>query len=142
MDYKKSLEDLEKALSELRDENEIIPIVVEGDKDIDALRKLDLNGEIISVNTGKSLTDFCDKIASKYKEIIILTDWDRRGGYLCHTIRKNLEGRVNCNLHFREIFAKNSMIRTIEGLPSWIETIKSKITNGLKRNFNEKLPRG
>ena len=142
MDYKKSLEDLEKALSELRDENEIIPIVVEGDKDIEALRKLDLNGEIISVNTGTSLTDFCDKIASKYKEIIILTDWDRRGGYLCHTIRKNLEGRVNCNLHYREIFAKNSMIRTIEGLPSWIDTMKGKINDGLKRNFNGKLPRG
>ena len=142
MDYKKSLEDLEKVLSELRDENEIIPIVVEGEKDIEALRKLDINGEIISVNTGTSLTDFCDKIASKYKEIIILTDWDRRGGYLCHTIRKNLEGRVNCNLYYREIFAKNSMIRTIEGLPSWIDTMKNKINNGLKRNFNEKLPRG
>jgi 5S rRNA maturation endonuclease (ribonuclease M5) len=142
MDYKKSLEDLEKALSELRDENEIIPIVVEGEKDIEALRKLDLNGEIISVNTGTSLTDFCDKIASKYKEIIILTDWDRRGGYLCHTIRKNLEGRVSCNLYYREIFAKNSMIRTIEGLPSWIDKMKGKINDGLKRNFNEKLPRG
>ena len=141
MDYKKSLEDLEKALSELRDENEIIPIIVEGDKDIEALRKLDLNGEIISVNIGSSLTDFCDKIASRYKEIIILTDWDRRGGYLCHTIRKNLEGRVNCNLHYREIFAKNSMIRTIEGLPSWIDTMKAKVNNEFKRNFNKKLPR-
>lgn len=142
MDYKKSLEDLEKAISELRDENEMIPIIVEGDKDIEALRRLDLNGEIISVNTGTSLTDFCDKIASKYKEIIILTDWDRRGGYLCHTIKKNLEGRVNCNTRYREIFAKNAMIRTIEGLPSWLETMRAKTTNGLKRNFNEKLPRG
>ena len=142
MDYKKSLEDLEKAISELRDENETIPIIVEGDKDIEALRKLDLNGEIISVNTGTSLTDFCDKIAAKYKEIIILTDWDRRGGYLCHTIKKNLEGRVNCNTYYREIFAKNSMIRTIEGLPSWIETMRAKIVDGLKRNFKENLPRG
>ncbi len=142
MDYKKSLEDLEKALSELRDENKQIPIVVEGDKDIDALRKLDVDGPIISVNIGSSLTDFCDKIAAKYKDIIILTDWDRRGGYLCHTIKKNLEGRVNCNLHYREIFAKNSMIRTIEGLPSWIETMRNKILNGLKRNYKENLPRG
>ena len=142
MDYKKSLEDLEKALSELQDENKQIPIIVEGDKDIDALRKLDINGEIISVNIGTSLTDFCDRIASKYKEIIILTDWDRRGGYLCHTIKKNLEGRVNCNTYYREIFAKNAMIRTIEGLPSWIDTMRTKTTNGLKRNFKENLPRG
>ncbi len=142
MDYKKSLEDLEKALSELQDENKQIPIIVEGDKDIDALRKLDINGEIISVNIGTSLTDFCDRIASKYKEIIILTDWDRRGGYLCHTIKKNLEGRVNCNTYYREIFAKNAMIRTIEGLPSWIDTMRIKTANGLKRNFKENLPRG
>ena len=129
MDYKKSLEDLEKALSNLQDENKKIPIVVEGEKDIEALRKLDINGTIISVNTGVSLTDFCDKLADKYKDLIILTDWDRRGGYLCHTIRKNLEGRVNCNIYYRGIFAKNSMIRTIEGLPSWIETMKEKTRN-------------
>jgi len=126
MDYKKSLEDLEKALDELREENKSIPIIVEGEKDIDALRKLDINGTIITVNKGISLTDFCDKLASDFKEIIILTDWDRRGGYLCHTIRRNLEGRVNCNINYRRIFAKNSMIRTIEGLPSWINTIKEK----------------
>ena len=127
MDYERSFEDLEKAISELIEENKKIPIVVEGEKDIDALHKLGINGEIISLNTGVSLTDFCDMLASKYKEIIILTDWDRRGGFLGHTIKKNLEGRVRCNLQYRSIFAKNSMIRTIEGLPSWINTINEKL---------------
>ncbi len=37
MDYKKSFEDLEKALSELREENKSIPIIVEGEKDREAL---------------------------------------------------------------------------------------------------------
>ena len=129
MNYEKTLENLEKALSELIDENRNIPIVVEGDKDIRALRKLGVNGIIISVNTGVSLTDFCDILAQGYKNIIILTDWDRKGGYLCHTIMKNLEGRVKCNTYYREVFAKNSMIRTVEGLPSWIETMKEKIRN-------------
>lgn len=129
MDYKKSLEDLEKALGELQEENKTIPIIVEGDKDILALRKLGIDGAIISVNLGVSLTNFCDKLADEYKDIIILTDWDRRGGYLCHTIKRNLEGRVNCNLYFRELFARNAMIRTVEGLPSWIETMKEKVKN-------------
>jgi len=129
MDYEKSYEDLKKALVELSEENKNIPVIVEGEKDIDALRKLDLTGEIITVNVGMSLTDFCDHIAEKYKEIIILTDWDRRGGYLCHTIRKNLQGRVKCNTHYRKIIAKNAMIRTVEGLPSWIVTIEDKIRN-------------
>ena len=132
MDYKKSFEDLEKALSELREENIKIPIIVEGEKDKEALRKLELTGTIISVNAGISLTDFCDRLAGKYKEIIILTDWDRRGGYLSHTIRKNLEGRVNCNTRYREIFSKNAMIRTLEGLPSWISTMKEKINKNVE----------
>jgi 5S rRNA maturation endonuclease (ribonuclease M5) len=127
MDYKKSLEEIEKALEELKEENNNVPIIVEGEKDIDALRKLDIPGKIISLNTGESLTDFCDKVADKYSKIIILTDWDRRGGYLCHTIRRNLEGRVICNLNYRELFAKNAVIRTVEGLPSWIETVKERI---------------
>ncbi len=129
MNYEKTLEKLEKALSELIYENRNIPIVVEGDKDLRALHKLGVNGIIISVNSGMSLTDFCDKIAQDYKDTIILTDWDRKGGYLCHTIIKNLEGRVKCNTYYREVFAKNSMIRTVEGLPSWIETMKEKIRN-------------
>lgn len=132
MDYKKSFEYLEKALSELREENKSIPIIVEGEKDREALQKLEFNGRIISVNAGISLTDFCDRLAREYKEIIILTDWDKRGGYLCHTIKKNLEGRVDCNTNFREIIAKNAMIRTVEALPSWISTMIEKITKNLK----------
>lgn len=134
MDYEKSLEELEKTILELYEENKKIPIVVEGDKDIQALRKLGMDGEIISANMGVSITDFCDKLAKDFKEIIILTDWDRKGGFLCHTIKKNLEGRVSCNTHYREVFAKNSMIRTLEGLPSWINTMKERTANRLKNN--------
>ena len=129
MDYKKSLETIEKALSELKEENKIIPIIVEGEKDIQALKKLDINGKILPVNTGISITDFCDDIAQKYEEIIILTDWDRKGGHICQLIKRNLSGRVKVNTYFREIFAKNTMTKTVEGLPSWINKINDKIIN-------------
>lgn len=127
MDYKKSLEEIEKALNDLKEENKIVPIIVEGEKDIEALNKIGIIGKIISVNTGFSIIDFCDKIAEKYKDVIILTDWDRKGGYLCHTIMKNLQGRVNCNTSYREILSKNSVTKTVEGLPSWIYTLKERI---------------
>ena len=126
MDYEKSLEEIEKTLQELREENKTVPIIVEGNKDIEALRKLGIAGEIIGFNQGLSIPDFCDMIAKRYNHIILLTDWDRKGGYLCSTIKKNLESRVECNTKYREIFAINSMIRTVEGLPSWIDTIKKK----------------
>ena len=127
MDFKKSIEDLEKIIAELGEENMSIPIIVEGKKDIAALHKLEINGEIIGINSGHTLIDFCDKIAQEHTDIIILTDWDRKGGYLCRTIKKNLEGRVNCNTKYRKLFAKNTMIRTLEGLPSWLETMREKI---------------
>ena len=127
MDYNKSLETLEKALEELKEENKTVTILVEGEKDIAALRKLGINGVILRVNTGKSLPSFCDRIAHEYTDVILLMDWDRKGGYICHTIWKNLEGRVRCNLKYREVIAKHAMIRTLEGLPSWIETTKKKL---------------
>jgi len=127
MDYKKSLEDIQKVLLDLQEENKKIPILVEGEKDIEALHKLGINGKIIRINTGTSIINFCDKIAQKYKAIIILTDWDRKGGFFCHTIKKNLEVRVSCNTKYREFFAKHTTIKTVEGLPSWIETITNKI---------------
>ncbi len=133
MDYEKSLEELEKIILELYEENKKVPIVVEGDKDVQALRKLGIDGRIISANMGVSITGFCDKLAKDFKEIIILTDWDRRGGFLCHAIKKNLEGRVSCNTRYRKFFAKNSMIRTLEGLPSWIDTMKERTMNRSKK---------
>ena len=47
MDYEKSLEEIEKALSYLKEENKEIPIIVEGEKDINALKQLNIVGEII-----------------------------------------------------------------------------------------------
>jgi 5S rRNA maturation endonuclease (ribonuclease M5) len=127
MDIEKSLVTIQETVTQLQEENTVIPIIVEGEKDIEALKKMKINGTIIPVNHGISIIEFCDQIARKYKEIILLTDWDKKGGYLCHTINKNLQGRVKCNLKYREIFAKNSMVKTVEGLPSWIEKMKNKM---------------
>lgn len=132
MNYEQALEEIEKTLEELRRDNQSIPIIVEGEKDIQALRKLGCMGEIIRYNQGLSMSNFCDKIAQHYDEVIILTDWDRRGGYLCHTIVRNIRSRVKCNTKHREIIATRATIKTVEGLPSWLEHIKQKIahTNG------------
>lgn len=126
MDYKKSIEELNKVLEELKKEDKKIPIIVEGEKDKKALRKLDIKRKIITLNKGVSLIDFCDKIAKKYNKIILITDWDRKGGFLRHRIQKNLEGRVKLNTKYREIFSRNTMTKTVEGLPSWIKTINDK----------------
>ena len=127
MDYEKSLNDLEKILIDLKEKNIEIPIIVEGEKDIEALKKLNILGSILSINKGMSLTDFCDYIAKKYDEIIIMTDWDKKGGQLCYKLKNNLSGRVTCYTDHRKKIAQKASIKTVEGLPSWIGTLRKKI---------------
>jgi len=126
MDPNQVLEELEEALAELREENRATPIIVEGDKDIAALRLLQVLGEIIRFNKGQSVSDFCDAIAQKHRRIILLTDWDRRGGRLCLQLKKNLENRVAIDVSFRGVFAKRCPCRTVEGMPSWLRTLRKK----------------
>lgn len=123
MDYKTSLDEVLKIIDELIDENKDIPILVEGGKDKKALKKLNIKGKIITINSGKNLIDFCDKLAKKYNEIIILTDWDRKGGFLRKRIQQNLKGRTKCITKYRRLLSKNTMIKTVEGLPSYIKTM-------------------
>ena len=127
MDYRKSIEEMEKTIEELIEENKIIPVIVEGERDVAALKKLGLIGELIIFNRGMSIANFCDMIQKKYREIIILTDWDRKGGFLCSMLKKNLESTVKCNLKYRKIFARRSTTKTVEGLPSWITSLKEKV---------------
>lgn len=126
MDSKLVLEELEEAIADLREENKTTPIIVEGEKDIAALRILQLGGEIIRFNKGQSVSDFCDAIAQKHRKIILLTDWDRRGGRLCLQLKKNLENRVDINVSYRRVFAKRCPCRTVEGMPSWLATLRRK----------------
>jgi 5S rRNA maturation endonuclease (ribonuclease M5) len=129
MDNLTTLEELEELLTELREENKTVPIIVEGEKDIAALRKLELTGELIRFNTGQSVADFCDAIALKYQKIILLTDWDWRGGRLGSQIKKHLENRVECNMSYRQSFAQRCTCRTVEGIPSWLATLQKKIND-------------
>ena len=124
MNIKESLLEIEKILQDLKDKNLTIPIIVEGKKDKKSLQNLGIVGKIIVYNKGKSLPDFCDWVTRTWNEVIILTDWDRRGGMLCHRMMDLLNGRVLYDTTVREILAKHTMIKTVEGLDSWLETMK------------------
>ncbi|MBU0496581.1 MAG: hypothetical protein KKC68_03520 [Candidatus Thermoplasmatota archaeon] len=127
MNYKKTLEDLQKLLDELITENHHISIIVEGTKDKTALQQLGITGSIITINKGQSLTNFCDQLTQHYHHLILLTDWDRKGGHILRILRKNLEGRITMNLEYRRAIAQLSLIRTVEGLPSYLNTLKTKV---------------
>ena len=130
MDYEESLDTIKEIIRRLRAMNKSVPIIVEGEKDVDALRSLGMEGKILTVNSGKKLVDFCDMVASQHSEVIILTDWDKKGGRLSNIIEQNLGGRTKCIMEFRAMFAKNMMVRNVESMPSYIKHVKIRIERG------------
>ncbi len=109
-------------------------IVVEGHKDVKTLRKLGIKGNIISVKTrGKSILDVLgevEKLGSR--EVIVLMDFDRRGRQLTKRFVQGFERmRIKPNLVFwrelRRLVGRE--IKDIEGLATYIETLKRKAEN-------------
>lgn len=128
MDYNKSIKEIEKAISYLQEKNTFVPVLVEGDKDRKALRKLGLSGDILMVHCGMDISHLCDRIASQYNEILILTDWDVHGSRICKKIVENLRGRTLCITDFRVIFAQHSIVKDIESLPAFLATTRKKMS--------------
>ncbi len=65
-----------------REKNREVPILVEGKRDVSSLRRLDFQGELISLNSGHSLLGKVELMSDKYSEVIILTDFDQKGVFL------------------------------------------------------------
>ncbi|HVP92518.1 MAG TPA: toprim domain-containing protein [Acidobacteriota bacterium] len=110
------------------------PIIVEGKKDIETLKMLNVEGTIITAKTGgKTLLDTLSEIEKAHKkEVILLLDFDRRGKELTNRLKQHLEKtEIRTNLTFwlnlSSIVGKE--VKDIEGLASYMETLKSKIHN-------------
>jgi 5S rRNA maturation endonuclease (ribonuclease M5) len=131
---KEHLEELEKTVAELVEINKEVPVIVEGSRDIASLRAIGLTGEILKINTGKTLIYTCDDISKKYKRIVILTDWDRKGGTLARFLRDCFESSgVKPEMEIRAILARlcKKDIKDVESLYRHIESLRDKIRNGI-----------
>jgi 5S rRNA maturation endonuclease (ribonuclease M5) len=110
------------------------PIIVEGKKDINVLRMLGVEGKVISAKTGgKTFLDVISEVEkTEATEVILLLDFDRRGKELTRNIRQHLEKTsIKPNLMFwRDLHRLvGAEVKDVEGLASYMETLKSKITN-------------
>jgi len=83
-------EELLEAVDELVEINETTPVIVEGIRDVRALRALGLRGVVEAVNHGTSVFAMCERLARTAKAAVILTDWDRRGGQIARQLRDGL----------------------------------------------------
>lgn len=79
MDDEERFQELLDVLADLREANEETPIVVEGVRDVASLRSLGIAGHVIPLHAGATLFGLAEEISSQADEVILLTDWDRKG---------------------------------------------------------------
>jgi 5S rRNA maturation endonuclease (ribonuclease M5) len=84
------LEALEELIASLLDASyQGAAIIVEGRRDLQALRALGLPGPVIMASR-RSALDLAEDAARSYAQIILLTDWDGKGDEMCKTIEYHL----------------------------------------------------
>ncbi len=108
------------------------PVVVEGKRDADNLRLLGVEGKIMTVKTGgKSFLDVVSEIEeSGARSVILFLDFDRRGKEGTKRLVSELERlHIIANVRFwRQLHGLVGRdIQCIESLPSYLETLKSKV---------------
>jgi len=118
-------ERLKEVIEALCETNKSVPVIVEGPRDLYALRKLGLAGEIITLYRGKTLYDFCTDIAERFERVIILLDWDKKGQSLTKTLSMHLNGYWEEFSFFRELIKLlcQKEINDIEGIPKLLRSL-------------------
>jgi len=98
-----------------------IMVIVEGKKDKIALEKLGINN-IVELSK-KPIFQIVEEIADSNDECIILTDLDKEGKQLYSKLNSNLQKHgVKVNNRFREFLFKNTKLRQIEGIVSYLDS--------------------
>lgn len=95
-------------------------VAVEGKRDKSALQKLGYSGNICEFHSFKGPAKFADSV-SRYKNLIVLFDGDRKGKYLTSKIISQLEHRTRIDLSFKKklVSITKGKIRYIEDLSKY-----------------------
>lgn len=111
---------IREVLLRLIEANHFMPVIVEGKNDAAALRALGLEGEILTINRGRSLYEICEDLAEAYDEVVLLMDWDTRGEELntrlCRELAGMWEGAALMRAALRALCQKD--IGSVEGIPA------------------------
>ena len=97
-------------------------VVVEGERDRAALRKLGARGAIALVHRGQSVSTLSHDLAKDCRRVIVMTDWDLEGGQIARHLERFLSvGEVEFDLDYRRRFALllRGELTHVEGLFGW-----------------------
>lgn len=98
-----------------------LPIIVEGKKDVAALKILGISN---TIPLNGPLFQVVERISEKYKRAIILTDLDPEGRKLYSRLKRDLGERgVEIDDRFREFLFRKTKLRHIEGIDTYLENL-------------------
>ena len=135
MDDAERLERLEALVEKLLDASAMTPIIVEGKKDSRALSSLGITDNVIELNAGLSILSFCERLALEHREVVVLTDWDRKGGRLFRQLSdcfRSLGVTVDGKLRSDMAHLAKKGAKDVEGLPGFMRRLREMKDAGLK----------
>lgn len=139
--YRKRLERVEELLSELSDySGRGAIIIVEGKRDILSLKRLGIEGDF-ELATRDSLFNFSERIAELGREVIILTDWDRRGDMLAVKLSEyfgNFGLKPELQIRNKLKLISQKEIKDIESLYNYVSKLRLKTGSFFDQDIREK----
>lgn len=114
-------------LDKLEDASSSMPIVVEGLKDVEAMRKLGLKDNVVSLGKGLTVFAFSERLSKRHASAVILTDWDRKGGKLARMLKDAFEAngvKADTDLRAKLVLLTKKDIKDIESLPRYVERLR------------------
>jgi len=118
------IEELITELQTLTDSGAVI--VVEGRKDAESLRLLGIKGEI-KLAAQQPLLEFTELLVKCEKDIVLLTDWDKKGSIVGRKIRQHLSayGIVpNTEIRSRIRMLVKKRIKDVESLNNYVNKLR------------------
>ena len=117
-----NLAELEKFVEFLNHESKTGSIVVvEGKRDLEALRSIGFNGDIVVFHNFRGISEFVHHLSIRNRKIILLLDMDRKGKILTSKILKHL----NSSYQHDYLQTKRRLAQITKGRIKHIEELKS-----------------
>jgi 5S rRNA maturation endonuclease (ribonuclease M5) len=120
-----SLEELIESLVEASAEG--AAIIVEGERDEKSLRDLGVRGPIVRASRRPAL-EVAEEAARDYREVVVLTDWDRAGEELARKMEQHLQPTgARFDLDTRERLKRmvRREIKDVESLSRFVERVRT-----------------
>jgi len=132
-------EKLQKLIDRLSDESQKgVTIIVEGNRDRDALRKMNITGRILCLQSSrKNAVEFVEGLEG-VEDVIVLTDFDREGVFLAKRLARllNAQSMRSDLILWRDLRRlARSDIRSIEELPKYYQRLQVENLSNLPAQY-------